>query len=91
MSQNAMTVKQARRWIVNWSLCLISFRGVVFLAPVSRYPLDFPKSTQLIQIIFPCFLGVSRDSNSVRSTRLHVVLWAQGLAWRSGVTESIAQ
>ena len=57
-TQNDMTVQQARKWIVYWSLGLIAFYGVFFLlAPVLRYPLDFSQSAQLIQIIFPVFLG----------------------------------
>jgi hypothetical protein len=53
-----MTVQQARKWIVNWSLSLIAFYGVFFLlAPLLRYPLEFSQSAQLIQVIFPVFLG----------------------------------
>jgi hypothetical protein len=53
-----MTIQEARKWIVNWSLGLITFYGVFFLlSPFLRYPLEFDQSAQLAQIIFPLFLG----------------------------------
>lgn len=54
-----LTTQDARKWIVHWSLGLITFYGVFFiLAPSLRvYPLEFDEGAQLIEIIFPVFLG----------------------------------
>lgn len=53
-----MTIQESRRWIVHWSLGLIALYGVFFLlAPVFHYPLGFDQSAQMLQIIFPIFLG----------------------------------
>ena len=53
-----MTIQESRRWIVHWSLGLIALYGVFFLlALVLHYPLVFEQSAQMLQIIFPIFLG----------------------------------
>jgi hypothetical protein len=55
---SGMTVKAARMWIVKWSLLLISFYGIFFImAPIAPYPLGYKESVQLIELIFPLFLG----------------------------------
>ncbi|MBY3074814.1 hypothetical protein HFO71_31380 [Rhizobium laguerreae] len=53
-----MTYKDARKWIVTWSFGLMTVYGAVFIVgPALRYPLAFDQSIQLLQIVFPLFLG----------------------------------
>ncbi|XSC43475.1 hypothetical protein ACF1BQ_036845 [Bradyrhizobium sp. RDT10] len=53
-----MTYQAARIWIVKWSLVILAVYGAaLLLAPALRYPLEFTQSIQLLQMLFPVFLG----------------------------------
>ena len=53
-----MTYEQARLWLVWSSLVLIVGYGLILIAaPTLGFPLTFDESIQLLQIIFPLFLG----------------------------------
>jgi hypothetical protein len=82
-----MNVDAARLWIVLASLLVCGFSLAFFLiAPATPYPLDWPQSFRLIEIITPVFLGYlamatrhafspnSRKANSKRISPVLVVL-----------------
>lgn len=53
-----MSYSESRMFLVKSSLGMITFYGLfLILCPISRYPLFFEQSFQIIQIIIPLFLG----------------------------------
>lgn len=53
-----MTYNAARKWLVLSSLIMIAFYGTfLIIAPVTAYPLDYEQALQLLQVIFPLFIG----------------------------------
>lgn len=53
-----MTIQQARLWLTAYSLVACGITLLFFLiAPVTPYPLDWPGSFRILEIITPVFFG----------------------------------
>lgn len=53
-----MTPDHARKWLILWSLIVIGLQAVfLVVAPVIRFPLEYPKNLNLLQIVTPVLLG----------------------------------
>ena len=53
-----MTYNAARKWLVLSSLVMLAIYGAfLILAPVTPYPLEYEQARQLLQVIFPLFIG----------------------------------
>ena len=53
-----MTIDDARKWLIVASLVLTgSQMAFLVVAPITGYPLVYPKNIDLLQIISPVFLG----------------------------------
>ena len=53
-----MTYENARTWLVVSSFVMLGISGIFFIsAPVFHFPLKYSQAIQLLQMIFPLFLG----------------------------------
>lgn len=53
-----MTYNTARKWIVQSSLVVITLYGIfLIIAPATHYPLEFDQALQILQVLFPLFIG----------------------------------
>lgn len=53
-----MTVEQARKWLIKWTLIITGAQMLfLILAPAFGFPLDYPRNLDLLQIIVPVFFG----------------------------------
>ena len=53
-----MTYNSARKWLVLSSLVMLGLYGFfLIIAPVTSYPLEYEQALQLLQVLFPLFIG----------------------------------